>query len=167
MSESAIVVFVGLAGDPDSKDIISPAVFLNWYGVGESVYGLLDEMGRRNIRPDPFLSAARLCQVAGELLDLGEKGCGVLSVCVVNGPSRITPSAIGKLPYDPDHGVYVVVRNRGGGYIVRRFVRFGKKHREMTAAEIEQGRELAYAGGYLAKLAARFVAAYPDISKNS
>jgi hypothetical protein len=116
------VIFV--APGYDGGQTISPNIYLHWNGGPESIYAFLAELDKRGVRADAQYDAARFVQIVGEFLDSG--GQGGLSLGIVQGPSEISPEALGRVQTDAsDNGFYVVDRSAtvqsGQPPIVRRF----------------------------------------------
>lgn len=146
MGNRAHVIFV-------DENTISPAVYLHWNGGPESVYGFLDELDRRKVRPDGEYDCARFIQLIGEFFD--QVTIGGHSLGVTNGPQEITLEALA--PYDHgDNGIYVVSRGGGEGLydpgkrVVRRFLAGWDDEkgeslplREQTPEEVELERKAA------------------------
>ncbi len=131
---------------------ISPAVYLHWNGGPESVYAFLAEMDYRKIRHEAGYEAARFCQIVGEFFDQDQYG--TLSLGVNNGPTEITPEAIGKVWTDNgDNGFYVIERTPIGTK-VRRFA--GNSNEEMSNEEVDAERVEAFKTGYIEEVAAVF-----------
>jgi hypothetical protein len=124
MGNRAHVIFVS----KDEKEI-SPAVYLHWNGGPETVYPLLAELDRRDVRPDQDYEAARFIAIVAELFD--QEYYTGLSLGVHNGPTKITPQALDRYDHG-DNGVYVVCRESGGS--VRRL----RSGRWLTAKEVDQ-----------------------------
>jgi hypothetical protein len=163
MSSQGVVIFVST--DSDNDLIVSPAVCLLAFNDADGVYGLLREMDRRRIRCDANASAARFAQIAGEAVDY-YGGCTGLSVYLFNGPSRITPAALSKLPVSPDHGFFVVTRSPISAPFVRRFIEgpVGKWH-EMPSKFVDKERNAAFDSGYPGIMEDRFTQQFPRLSQ--
>ena len=85
MGNRAFVIF-----EEDGE--ISPAVYLHWNGGPESVYPFLDELDRRDVRPDIAYAPARFIAVVAEFMD--QEHYTGLSLGVMNGPEFITAAAL-------------------------------------------------------------------------
>ena len=132
MGNRAFVIF-----EEDGE--ISPAVYLHWNGGPESVYPFLDELDRRDVRPDIAYAPAGLIAVVAEFMD--QEHYTGLSLGVMNGPEFITVDALQPFNHG-DNGVYVVTRGNGERR-VRRFAA-GSKLIELSQEDTEREKREAY-----------------------
>ncbi len=132
MGNRACVVFTN-----DNESEIGPAVYLHWNGGPESIYAFLDELERRKARRDVSYTTARFIHVVGDFMDQNE--AGGLSLGVMNGPTEITPAAMGPLArMADDNGVFVVYHGK------ERRVRRYRECEEFTREDVKAEREKAY-----------------------
>lgn len=83
------------------------------------MYAFIEELDRRQCRPDADYETARFCQIVGNFFDQ-DGTCDCLSLGITNGPTEIAPGALARVQTDHgDNGFYVVNRST---HTVRRFI---------------------------------------------
>jgi hypothetical protein len=97
MGNRATVIFAPTDAEANVLTI-SPAIYLHWNGGPESIYAFLDELNRRNCRPDGSYEAAVFIAIVREFFDQEKYGTLSLGVrmvqdAVLSKRCRITPRA--------------------------------------------------------------------------